>query len=150
MASPSLRIGRVSLPHHFYALTMVVIGRRRIFANPSAAVCMGRELAPNAPGIRFTPLAWTVMPDHVHMLVELGDTPLARCMQVLKSRSSRRLGEMGLAGRLWQPGYYDHCLRGDEDLYQQARYILENPVRAGLVGRTDEYPHSWSVWGKTP
>ena len=150
MASPLLRIGRFSLKHHFYALTMVVRNRRRIFANTAAALSMSRELAPDAPGMRFVPLAWTVMPDHVHLLVELGDTPLPRSMQILKSRSSRILGGLGLAGRVWQAGYYDHCLRGDEDLRMQARYILENPLRADLVTSAQDYPYSWSVWGKSP
>ena len=150
MASPSLLVGRVSLPHHFYAITMVVAGRRRIFDSARVAHCMTEQLERGAPGMRFTPLAWTVMPDHVHLLVELGDTPLSRCMQILKSRSSRKLGELGLVGKLWQAGYYDHCLRGDEDLQMQARYILENPLRAGLAMCVDEYPYSWSVWGKSP
>ena len=65
-----------------------------------------------------------------------------------KSRTSRlvRAGSLEQGG-LWQAGYYDHCLRGDEDLRLQARYILENPVRAGIVESPRDYPYSWSLWG---
>jgi len=46
--------------------------------------------------------------------------------------------------RLWQDGYYDHVLRDDESTIAVARYIFENPVRAGLARRVEEYPHSGS------
>jgi REP element-mobilizing transposase RayT len=151
MASPRLRFGRVSMLAHYYALTFVVADRRRVFANHDWAWLLADELMPDAPGLRFAPLAWTIMPDHVHLLVELGEVSLARCMQVLKSRTSRGLRVAGAhSGKLWQSGYYDHCLRGDEDLLMQARYILENPVRACIVDRPTDYPFSWSVWGKLP
>ena len=48
-------------------------------------------------------------------------------------------------GRLWQDGYYDRILRDDEQTIVVARYILENPVRAGLVEGFDEYPYSGST-----
>jgi hypothetical protein len=72
-------------------------------------------------------------------------------MQVLKSRTSRALRAAGAhGGKLWQAGYYDHCLRDGEDLLKQARYILENPLRAGIVDRPEAYPFNWSIWGRTP
>jgi REP element-mobilizing transposase RayT len=43
-------------------------------------------------------------------------------------------------GRLWQDGYYDHVLRNNETTVKVARYIVENPVRAGLVTSVKEYP----------
>ena len=148
MASPDLRIGRVSMHGHYYAVTFVVAGRRKVFLAADRARRMAHELRPGAAGLRFEPLAWTVMPDHVHLLMQLDTTPLSRCMQVLKSRTSRlvRAGSLEQGG-LWQAGYYDHCLRGDEDLRLQARYILENPVRAGIVESPRDYPYSWSLWG---
>ncbi len=151
MSSPKLRIGRASMPGHYYAVTLIVDGRRRLFSDSRLARCLATELAPDALGIRFKPLAWTIMPDHAHLLVELGETSLSRCMQILKSRTSRELGRLRRCpGRLWQQGFYDHCLRGDEDLLNQARYILNNPVRGALVERPGDYPFNWSIWGKEP
>ena len=48
---------------------------------------------------------------------------------------------------MWQPGFYDHRLRNEHDLQRQARYIIENPVRAGLAGYAEGYPYLWCRWG---
>jgi putative transposase len=42
---------------------------------------------------------------------------------------------------LWQPGFFDHVLRNDESYSQKWEYVRENPVRAGLVARADEWPY---------
>jgi len=42
---------------------------------------------------------------------------------------------------LWQPGFFDHVLRSDESYSQKWEYVRENPVRAGLVRRIDEWPY---------
>lgn len=52
----------------------------------------------------------------------------------------------GGAGRLWMPGYHDRALRGEEDALGVARYILWNPVRAGLVADPHDYPYWGAVW----
>ena len=81
------------------------------------------------------------MPDHLHWLIELRTGTLAGCMQILKSRSGRSIaGRVDASAPIWQPGYYDHALRGDECLRTQAMYIAANPVRAGLATRIGEYP----------
>jgi REP element-mobilizing transposase RayT len=46
--------------------------------------------------------------------------------------------------RLWQPGYYEHILRGDEVTEVVARYVLENPIRAQLAKDLGEYPFAGS------
>ena len=151
MASPKLRIGRASMPGYYYAVTLIVDARRKVFTNPVYAGSLASEFANDAPGMRFVPVAWTIMPDHAHLLVQLGQTSLSNCMQILKSRTSRQLGALGChEGKLWQAGFYDHCLRGDEDLINQARYILNNPVRGELVKRPQDHPWNWSIWGKEP
>ncbi|CAH0162132.1 hypothetical protein SRABI102_00814 [Stenotrophomonas lactitubi] len=92
-------------------------------------------------------LAWVVMPDHLHWLMELQMGTLAQCMAVLKSLSSRLLNrQLGQKGPLWQHGYHDHAVRTDESLHEKAMYILANPVRAGLASELGEYPHAWCRW----
>ena len=98
----ALRRGRVSLPGQCYSVTSVTAGRRPIFAElfPARAVVTGfRELEQQQ--ICRT-LAFVVMPDHVHWLVELDATPLDRVMQLFKSRSARRISTLpgGPTGRL--------------------------------------------------
>jgi REP element-mobilizing transposase RayT len=41
----------------------------------------------------------------------------------------------------WQPGFFDHVLRNDESYTQKWKYVRENPVRAGLVSRADDWPY---------
>jgi REP element-mobilizing transposase RayT len=92
-------------------------------------------------------LAWVVMPDHLHWLMELRSGTLAECMSLLKSRSSRLLNRrLERRGALWQHGYHDHAVRSDESLHEKVMYILANPVRAGLAGTLGEYLHAWCRW----
>jgi hypothetical protein len=60
----------------------------------------------------------------------------------VKQRSAWRFARGG-DGRLWQPGYYDRVLREEEATPAVVRYIVENPVRAGIVKSPGDYPH----WG---
>jgi hypothetical protein len=69
-------------------------------------------------------------------------------MQSLKRNSARqvnqRLGRSGAA--VWQPGFFDRALRAEDDLVAVARYIVANPLRAGLCRRLGDYPLWDSVW----
>jgi len=88
------------------------------------------------------------MPDHIHLLVEgtTSEANLRRFVKLSKQRSG--FGFARVTGqRLWQDGYFERVLRKDEDAKEIARYILENPVRAGLVKWPAEYRYLGStVW----
>ena len=93
-------------------------------------------------------LAWVLMPDHWHGLVELGDSDgLPETMRGLKANAARevRLAWPGLSG-VWARGYHDRALRVEESMADVARYIVLNPVRAGLVRRVGEYSFWDAVW----
>jgi len=47
---------------------------------------------------------------------------------------------------VWQPGFHDHALRKEEDVRAVARYVVANPLRAGLVQRIGDYPHWNAIW----
>jgi putative transposase len=49
-------------------------------------------------------------------------------------------------GKLWQRGFYDHALRKDEDVLKLARYIVANPIRAGIINKIGDYPLWDAVW----
>lgn len=82
------------------------------------------------------------MPDHSHFLIEgLTDScDFKRFCKLAKQRSGgihvRKHG-----GRLWQEGYHERVLRDGDDSRAVARYLLSNPVRAGLVATPIEYPY---------
>jgi putative transposase len=74
--------------------------------------------------------------------MQLGEgIELSRCIGAIKSITSRQLGQA-----VWQSGFHDHAVRREEDLPALARYVVANPVRAGLVTRVGEYPHWDAIW----
>lgn len=92
-------------------------------------------------------LAYVLMPDHLHWLLVLRAGDLAAVARRMKSRGARAVNRArGGEGALWQSGFHDHALRRDEDLPGVARYIVANPLRAGLVARIGDYPHWDAVW----
>jgi REP element-mobilizing transposase RayT len=93
-------------------------------------------------------LAWVLMPDHLHWLLVLGNRhSLGQVLNVLKGRSARALNRhLGRRGAIWQPAFHDHALRADEELREIARYIVANPLRAGLAAKLGDYPHWDAVW----
>jgi putative transposase len=49
-------------------------------------------------------------------------------------------------GTVWDVGFHDRAVRQDDDLVDMARYLVLNPVRAGLVRRVRDYPYWGAVW----
>jgi len=103
-------------------------------------------------GVLFELLATVVMPDQVH----LAPNPLSRSegiiclpeiMQAIKSTSAHRINrELGFRRTVWQQESLDRALRREEQLGDKIDYMLENPVRAGLVKNPTDY--RW-IWRKT-
>lgn len=145
--SHSLRKGRQSLIGQYYLLTTATAERSPVFADFRAARCCIGAMGYQQQIARVTSLAFVVMPDHFHWLIELKRDSLAKVMQSVKGYTARRVNEIsGRSGFLWQEGYHDRTLRADEDLRRTARYIVANPLRAGLVERVWDYPHWDAVW----
>lgn len=86
------------------------------------------------------------MPDHLHVVCEAEEDgcDFQEWVRLFKQRTGfewkQRTGE-----RLWQKSYHDHVLRETEPTRQVVRYLLENPVRGGLVESPGDYPHSGSL-----
>lgn len=144
----ALRLGRVSLPNHVYLVTTVTHGREPLFTDFAAACATARRF--NDPHIQGDArmLAWVLMPDHVHWLIQLGETDLLdTVINRLKSASARVANRaLRRRGALWARAFHDHTLRAEEDLRRSARYVIANPVRAGLVEHVGDYPFWNAVW----
>ena len=138
----ALRRGRWSESNRIYLLTTVTKDRQRFFSDWKAASVAASVMsqADSWPGANL--LCWVLMPDHWHGLVELsGNIQLAETVRVAKGRSARA-GNLALerSGTVWMPGFHDRALRREESLVEAARYIVANPLRAGLVKRVGDYP----------
>ena len=85
------------------------------------------------------------MPDHIHFFVR-GDQQfvLSEWVKGLKRSITKSLSTLGNEIR-WQPGFFDHLLRNNESYSEKWNYVRANPVRAGLVGSADDWPHSGEI-----
>ena len=136
-----LRTGRFSLAGQVYLVTTRLVSGRKTFEDWRLGRLVVAELRRAHELGRVESIAWVVMPDHLHWLFELREGTLERIMQCVKSRSSIALNKAtNGAGQVWQTGYHDIAQRKEEDLKHMARYILANPLRAGLVANIRDYP----------
>jgi putative transposase len=89
-----------------------------------------------------------VMPDHLHGLLECitGKEMLGTAIGKAKTLSSHRL--RGIRELRWQARFHDHVVRDHEEPRLLAEYIVNNPVRAGLVEDWQEWP--WTYTGEGP
>ncbi|HCN46591.1 MAG TPA: transposase [Pseudomonas sp.] len=146
-SSHRLRRGRVSEPGRLYVLTTVVEQRDPIFSNLNLARLVIHQLRETEREGSAISLAWVVMPDHLHWLIELRNVTLKTLMRRFKSRSTCVVNKAcGRQGKLWQQGFHDRALRREQDIVAIARYIVANPIRAGLVRKVGDYPHWDAVW----
>jgi putative transposase len=144
----ALRRGRHSIPGQHYLVTFVTHKSQAFFSDHALAMQMAREINDPRSWKESRLLAWVLMPDHWHGLIELGEhESLSALMRSFKANISRRvrLSRPG-AGPLWGKSFHDRAVRSDEDAIDAARYIIMNPVRAGLVRRIGDYPFWNAVW----
>ncbi len=93
--------------------------------------------------------SYVVMPDHVHVFITpfLSDAkPLSAVMAKWKEWTSKRILRLtGTAAPLWQPEFFDHVLRSEDAGTAKWNYVRENPVRAGLVARAEDWPYTGHI-----
>jgi len=146
--SRTLRKGRYSETGRIYFITSSCEHRFRLFLSPELAYLLIDESKTQEKLGGCRSLAFEVMPDHFHWLVQLtAARTLQELVGSLKGRSARRINMIrGVSGRVWQPGFHDHAIRRETAVENLANYLLLNPVREGLVERFEEYPYSYSIW----
>jgi REP element-mobilizing transposase RayT len=98
-------------------------------------------------GERYQLLEWCVMPNHVHVLVQLGrGQSFETVVRSWKNFTARRINELeGRRGRLWAPDFFDRMIRDESHLARARRYVRMNPVKAALCETSDQWRWS-SAW----
>src|SRR5262245_54084253 len=131
---------------HRYLITITTGYRARHFSIAEHAHALSSQISPFFIARGFEVLAYCLMPDHLHLLLEgtRDDADLREAVRAWKQRTGydwkQRTGS-----RLWQPGFHDRVLREGDDARAVVRYVLYNPVRAGLVPTALEYAWSGSL-----
>lgn len=96
--------------------------------------------------------AYCIMPNHVHVVFEPSSKsdchsdllPLNKIMQSLKRHTARQANLiLGREDAFWQDESYDRVIRNNEEYIQTINYVLENPVKAGLVSQWDKWPWTY-------
>jgi putative transposase len=127
---------------HLYFLTFCTHSRARHFVSRRAVEIVLQQFLRAAADEQMELLAYCFMPDHLHLLVG-GKTDRSDGLAFIK-RAKQLSGfhfKQAFGEKLWQRYGYEHVLRSDEDSLAVARYIVENPLRAGLVERVQDYPY---------
>jgi REP element-mobilizing transposase RayT len=96
-------------------------------------------------GKEYTLICYCIMPNHIHLVFELlpGNKGISKIMQSIKGISARRCNlQLNISDSFWQDESFDRWIRNDKELYHIIRYVLLNPVSAGLV-------NSWNEWRNT-
>ncbi|YCM43986.1 transposase [Verrucomicrobiaceae bacterium 227] len=87
--------------------------------------------------------SFVIMPNHVHILVRLKDTPLEKLMQAWKSVTSHRINKrLNKSGAFWQAKYWDTLIRNQRHFFKVRNYIQNNPTKAKLS------PQDFILWIK--
>ncbi len=80
------------------------------------------------------------------MLVAPGEDDVIRFIGAWKAWTTRLSWGLGNVNALWQPGMWDRTIRDTRDFDATITYILDNPVKAGLVEQPEQWAHSWAYW----
>lgn len=147
-SSRDTRRERVSVAGQAYYLTVSTLFRRPVFRDVDAARAVAALHRHPPIWGRSRCLAWVLMPDHWHGLVELGiGDSLDGLMRRFKSITARGVDERHrINGWLWGRGFHDRALRGEEAMRTVARYLVATPVRLGVVRQVGDYPYWDAVW----
>jgi REP element-mobilizing transposase RayT len=152
IGSHRLRIGRCSESGRIYLVTFASWRRAPAFADWNTAAVVARTLADCRLWRGSALLCWVLMPDHWHGLIELGTTEtLSTLTGRVKAVTARAANlHRGRTLPVWAPGFHDRALRREESLVGTARYIVRNPVRAGIVRSIWQYSFWDAVWLDPP
>jgi REP element-mobilizing transposase RayT len=134
----ALRRYRWSTPYLTYFATFCTVGRKRGLQASVLVNALNHQRAAMAQEGVWLVRAQVIMPDHVHMLFQLGEPlSLGKAMARLKAKTTPALRNLGLN---WQAGYFERRLREADSVTSVIYYLLMNPVRAGLVSRGEDWP----------
>ena len=95
-------------------------------------------------GARYRLLGWCIMPNHVHVVIEIVDEhSLTEIVGSWKSFTAKRANsQIGRSGPFWHPDYFDRFMRDEGHLARTVGYVENNPVKAGLITEAFDWP--WS------
>ena len=140
------------LPNYDYSkdrpihVTICTDNKENIFGSEVNAETVVHELLKTAKDLKFRILCYCLMSDHLHVIVSPGESnvSLSKFLNIFKGRTTAVFKEKNDFKKIWQRSGFDHVIRTEEDLRAIIEYIMNNPVRKGIVEKVDDYPYSES------
>ena len=148
IAANLVTITKRKLPHWqqggvWYFVTF----RTKGFVLPEEGRSIVKSAVLEGAGIKYDISIGVVMPDHVHLLIKPFEKAdgiyysLSGILKTIKGKTSHQVNTLLIrSGSCWQKESYDRIMRDEVELREKHEYIRGNAVRAGLVGRLEEYP----------
>jgi len=135
------RLRRYPSDNAIYFLTHITYNRRPILDENAALLLSAIESAKNK--FSFENIAWAILPDHVHIIINPKNQDISNLMQRIKQTFSMNYRKgTHVTGKIWQLRFCDHVIRNQDDLNRHIDYIHYNPVKHGLVKAPGEYAFS--------
>ena len=138
------RLERLYIDHPLYFVTACTYRRQRLFEDQNVHRAFVQFCSRGVEqGCRVG--RYVLMPDHVHVFVSFSKADISSLnrlsgwVKALKGCLSMIWRLQKKASPYWQKGFFDHIIRSGESYAEKWRYVVENPVRAGLV-------HNWEKW----
>ncbi len=127
-----------------FFLTTSCDGHRRLLQSERMAQLLIDTLLHYRDEGRYELHEFVVMPDHLHVLLTVSTAmTIERAAQFIKGGFSYRVShELGMKHVIWQRGFSDSRILAADDYRSRATYIRQNPVRAGIVYRPEDFPFS--------
>jgi len=134
---------RIEFPGAFYHVIARGNNRQKVFADDEDYESFLERLDFYKGRFQFILYAYVLMPNHIHLLIEAGESPLSRVMQALQSTYTQKFNRRHKkVGHLFQGRYKAILCQKESYLLELIRYIAQNPVRARLVKRLVDW--KWS------
>lgn len=133
---------------HIYFLTLCTESRKPLFEDPKLAETIEKELEFRRDKEEIKLFCYCIMADHLHLLLSLGEYyhgNLQNWVSAFKRHTAKTLKDELNLHSVWQKNFFDHIVRKEETIGDIANYILNNPVRKGIVANWQEFPFSKMV-----
>ena len=131
----------------FYFITFNTHARRPVLATPALHVAFQTFCQRAHTEHAIAVGRYVLMPDHAHLFVCLPITgaSLPRWVGQLKRQLGVTLEETRVPRPLWQEGFFDHVMRTADSYSLKWDYVRQNPVRAGLCPRPEDWPYQGEI-----
>ncbi len=125
-----------------FFLTFNTSNRQKRFSSPVLLTIAKQEMHHVSDQFDINFRAWVILPDHLHWLIKPGESDYSKVIAFFKRGVNIELKKKGIIGsgvKIWQPRFWEHTVRTDDDLKNCLEYIHFNPVKHGYV----KSPHEW-------